>query len=110
MIVFSGYDPLTGRRLYLRETVSTEPAARKTLTRLTAQVDAEKQPKTRASFQVAMDTWLRTHDVEETTHVGYEQYARVHLYPAFGDEPVSRVSGATAGGVLRPAAALPRAL
>jgi len=29
-----------------------------------------------------MEAWLRTHEVEETTRASYEQYARVHLYPA----------------------------
>jgi integrase len=92
VIVFAGHDPLSKRWMYLRETVTTEAAAKKALTRLVVQVDAQKHPKTRASFRMAMDTWLRTHDVEETTRASYEQYARVHLYPAFGDEPVSRVT------------------
>lgn len=39
-----------------------------------------------------MEAWLHTHDVEETTRASYEQYAHVHLYPAFGDEPVGKVS------------------
>jgi integrase len=39
-----------------------------------------------------MEAWLRTHEVEETTRASYEQYARVHLYPAFGDVPVGEVS------------------
>ena len=90
--MFAGHAPLSKRRMYLRETVATEPAAKKALTRLVAQVDAQKHPKTHASFRVAMGTWLRTHDVEETTRASYEQYARVYLYPAFGDEPVSGVT------------------
>ena len=39
-----------------------------------------------------MDAWLRTHEVEETTRARFEMYARVHLYPAFGDEPIGKVS------------------
>jgi hypothetical protein len=39
-----------------------------------------------------MDAWLRIHEVEETTRASYEEYARVHLYPAFGDAPVGKVS------------------
>jgi hypothetical protein len=27
-----------------------------------------------------METWLRTHEIEETTRASYEQYARVRLY------------------------------
>ena len=79
-IIFAGLDPLTGRRLYLRETAATEAKARRALTRLTAQVDEKRHAKTNASFQVAMETWLRTHEIEETTRASYEQYARVRLY------------------------------
>ncbi len=39
-----------------------------------------------------MDAWLRVLDVEESTRESYEQYARTHLYPAFGDEPIGRVT------------------
>ena len=30
------------------------------------------------------------HEMEESTRASYEMYARVHLYPAFGDEPSAR--------------------
>jgi integrase len=62
------------------------------LTKLIGQVDEQKHPKTRTTFRVAMDKWLRTHEVEETTRASYVEYARVHLYPAFGDAPVGRVT------------------
>jgi hypothetical protein len=39
-----------------------------------------------------MDAWLRVLDVEASTRESYEQYARVHLYPAFGDEPVGPIT------------------
>jgi integrase len=39
-----------------------------------------------------MEAWLRTHEVEETTRASYEQYARVHLYPAFGSVPIGEVT------------------
>ena len=42
------------------------------------------------TFRTAMEAWLRTHEVEETTRASYEQYARVHLYPAFGDVPIGK--------------------
>jgi integrase len=87
VVVFAGRDPL--------------------LTRLLAQVDEQKQhPKTRATFRVAMDEWLRTHEVEVTTRASYVEYARVHLYPAFGDVPVGPVTAEVFGGLLRRAARL----
>jgi integrase len=106
VILFAGRDPLTGYKLYLRQTATTEVEARRTLTKLVARVDEQKHPKTRATFRVAMDEWLRTHEVEETTRASYVEYARVHLYPAFGDVPVGPGDRGGAGGVLRRAAPL----
>ena len=92
MIVFAGYDPLTGRELRLRESTTDEAEAKRILRRLTAQVDEQRHAKTNASFRTAMEAWLRTHEVEESTRASYEQYARVHLFPAFGDESIGKVS------------------
>jgi hypothetical protein len=55
-------------------------------------VDEQRASKTKASFRAAMDAWLRIADVEASTRESYEQYARVHLYPAFGDEPISPIT------------------
>jgi len=91
VVVYAGEDPLTGRRSYLNESTTDEAEARRILTRLVAQVDAQRHAKTSGSFRVAMESWLRTHDVEEITRTSYEQYARVHLYPAFGDVTIGKV-------------------
>jgi integrase len=92
VIVYAGKDPLTGRDLKLRESTTDEREAERILRRLVAQVDAQQHAKTNASFRVTMESWLRTHEVEQTTRASYEQYARNHLYPAFGDEPVGRIT------------------
>lgn len=92
VIVYAGIDPLTGNPLRLRESTTDEAEARRILRRLTASVDEQRHAKTNASFRVAMDAWLRTHEVEEITLASYEQYARVYLYPAFGAEPIGKVS------------------
>ncbi|MCY7341406.1 MAG: site-specific integrase [Pseudonocardia sp.] len=92
VVVYAGIDPLTGRKVHLCESTTSEPESRRILRRLTAQVDEQRHAKTNASFRTAMDAWLRTHEVEETTRASYEQYARVHLYPAFGDEPMGKVT------------------
>ena len=92
MIVYSGIDPLTGRKIYLRESTTDEAEARRILRKLTARVDLQRAPKTNATFRSAMEAWLRTHEVEETTRASYEQYARVRLYPAFGDVPIGKVN------------------
>jgi hypothetical protein len=92
VVVYAAIDPLTGRKLHLRESTNDEAEAQRILRRLTAQVDQQRHAKTNATFQTATDAWLRTHEVEETTRASYEEYARVHLYPAFGDVPVGKVS------------------
>jgi hypothetical protein len=86
-------NPLTGRKLYLRESTTNEAEAQRILRRLTARVDEQRHAKTNASFRTATEAWLRTHEVEETTRASYEMYAPVHLYPAFGDEPIGKPLG-----------------
>ncbi len=90
--MYAGQDPVTGRRLYLRESTTSEPEARRILRRLTAQVDEARHAKTNASFRYAMDAWLRVHELDDTTRALYERYGHLHLYPVLGDEPVGRVS------------------
>ena len=92
VLVYAGLDPLTGKEIRLTGSTSTEPEAKALLKQFRAQVDDQRAPKTKASFRAAMDAWLRVLDVEETTRESYEQYARNHLYPAFGDEPISRIT------------------
>ena len=92
VIVFAGRDPLTGRELRIRRSTTDEAEAKRILRKLTAQVDEQRHAKTNASFRTTMEAWLRTHEVEETTRASYEQYARVHLYPAFGDVPIGKVN------------------
>src|SRR4051794_13047719 len=91
VIVYAGLDPLTGRKLYLCESTTDGAEAQRILRRLTAQVDYQRHAKTNASFRTAMEAWLRTHEVEETTRTSCEMYARVHLYPAFGDQPIGKI-------------------
>src|SRR5689334_11327239 len=91
VVVYAGLDPLTGRNLYLRESTTDEAEAQRILRRLTTQVDEQRHAKTNASFRTAMEAWLRTHEVDETTRASYEMYARVHLFPAFGDEPIGKL-------------------
>ena len=90
--VYAGMDPVTGRRLYLRETTATKQEAQRTLRRLTSQVDEERHAKTQATFRTAMEAWLRTHELDDTTRAMYQRYGTKHIYPVFGDAPVGRVS------------------
>jgi len=92
VIVYAGIDPVTGGRLYLRESAPDETAAKRARTRLCAQVDEQRHAKTKATFRAAMQKWLRVHEIANGTREDYERYARMHLYPVFGGEPVGRIT------------------
>ena len=90
--VFAGIDPLTGKRMYLRESTTDEREAQRILTRFRAQVDAQRQARTKATLRVAIVEWFRVHEVEETTREGYEIYIRRYILPALGDHPLAKIS------------------
>lgn len=92
VIVYAGVDPVTKRRLYLRESTSDPREAERILTRLCAHVDEQRHAKTNATFRAAMQLWLKTHEIEASTRESYETYARLHFYPVFGDEPAGRIT------------------
>lgn len=52
--VYAGIDPLTGKRLYLSESTTDEKEAQRILTRLRAQVDADRHAKTNGTLGVAV--------------------------------------------------------
>jgi hypothetical protein len=90
--MYAGIDPVTGKRLYLTDSTTDEAEAQRVLTRFRAEVDGQRNARTLAVFSVAIDEWLKVHELEETTREGYEAYTRNYINPALGDEPVSRIS------------------
>ncbi len=95
--VYSGVDPVTGKDLYLSETVrGTDKAARrraeKAMTKLQARVDRQRAPSTSVSFSYAIDEWLRSADIEPTTRHGYVGYIERMIRPALGDVPVNKLN------------------
>ena len=92
VLMYAGIDPLTGKELRLTASTTDEAEAHRILKRFRAQVDEQSRARTKATFRAAMEAWLRVHDIEETTRQGYESYARLYLYPAFGDEPVGTIT------------------
>ncbi|MFC4005235.1 hypothetical protein ACFS2C_26480 [Prauserella oleivorans] len=81
MKVYTGLDPLTGKPMYLRESTTDEREAERILTRLVAQVDAERHAKTNGTLSVAIDEWLKVLEVEDSTREAYEMYARRYIKP-----------------------------
>lgn len=95
--VYTGYDPTTGKRYYLTETVPAAPRAHreaeKALTRLLGQVDERRNPKTRATVNQLFDRYLDVIDVEASTLKAYRGYIENHIRPVLGPLSVSRVDG-----------------
>jgi integrase len=95
--VYAGIDPVSKRKHYLLETVPAGPKAADTAervrTRLLAQVDERRSPRTKATVNQLMDRYLSVLDVERTTRTGYEGYIRNHIRPLLGDLAVGRLDG-----------------
>ncbi|MFC5138237.1 tyrosine-type recombinase/integrase [Actinomycetospora rhizophila] len=95
--VYAGYDSVTQQRHYLTEVVPAGPKAaaqaEKVRTRLAAEVDAGRQPRTSATVAQLMERYLEIARVEPSTRQGYEGLVRNHIVPLLGDQQVGRVRG-----------------
>ena len=97
MRVYAGQDPVTGRDRYLSKTIKgTDRAARKraekTLTQLQAEVDKQRVPETSVPLSRALDEWLRTVEIEDTTRRTYVGYIGRTIKPALGSISIDKVS------------------
>jgi integrase len=90
-IVSAGTDPLTRKPRYLRETAKTYAAAEVLLTKLQAQVDDERHPKTNITLGQALDQWLDVAELAETTRDRYLDLIRLYIRPTFGSLPAAKV-------------------
>ena len=99
MRVYSGFDRVSGKRLYLDETVPPGPRAAREAerlrTRLLRQVDEKRNPRTRATVDQVLDRYLTALDVEPTTRNSYEGYIRNHIRPVLGSLPLGRLDADT---------------
>lgn len=95
--VYAGIDPVTKKRHNLVETVPPGPKAaaqaEKVRTRLLAEVDAGRQPRTSVTVAQLMDRYLEIVHVEPSTRDGYEGLVRNHIVPLLGDLQVGRIRG-----------------
>src|SRR5688500_4158408 len=95
--VYAGQDPLTGRDRYLSKTIKgADRAARKqaerALTRLQAEVDKQRAPETSVPLSRALDEWLRTVEIEDTTRRTYQGYIERMIKPALGPIGIDKLS------------------
>lgn len=95
--VYVGRDPLTGKRHYLTETIPAGPTAardaEKARTRLLAEVDQRRSPRTRATVNQLMDRYLEVLHVDRSTLRTYRSYVDNHIGPRLGHLSVGRVDG-----------------
>jgi integrase len=91
--VYAGQDPLTGKRHDLVEVAATPAEAEKVRTKLLAQLDERRNPRTKATVNKLMDRYLEVLDVEETTRRTYEGYIARHIRPALGKLQVGQLDG-----------------
>ena len=93
--VFTGMDPLTGKRNYLTETIPPGPnaatLAEQARTRLLNQVDERRNARTKATLDQLLDKWLEVARLEGTTRNGYESKLRRHIRPALGKKQIAKI-------------------
>lgn len=84
-VAYAGKDPITGRKVYLKETYPTRGAAEDARNRLISQVEAERVPDQAAKLAYLLDRWVEVSDHELTTRQTNEGYIRRTRKPALGD-------------------------
>ena len=55
-------------------------------------MDEQRSPSTSVTLSYAIDEWLRTADIEDTTRHGYVGYIDRAIRPALGDVPVGKLT------------------
>ncbi len=84
-------DPVSKKRHYLTEVVSPGPTAsaqaEKVRTRLLAEVDEQRQPRTSATVGQMLDRYMAVLHIEESTRAGYERLLRKHVRPLLATSP-----------------------
>jgi integrase len=89
--ISGGYDPVTGRQLFLSGSADTEDAAIVLRDGLRRQVQEATAARTNVTLGYLLDEWLSGHQVEETTRATYRLLIGSFIRPALGDTPMSRL-------------------
>jgi integrase len=92
--VYAGTDPLTGRRHYLRESISAGPSAQaeaqKAMRRLATEVDERRNLRTNATVNQLLDRHFEfaLAELEVNTLANYRGLAEKHIRPLIGSVKV----------------------
>ncbi len=93
--MYAGIDPVTKKRLYLKETIpkgdKADEQAERVLTRLLNQVDEKRNPRTAASLNQLLDRYLEVIDVAGSTRRDYISKINKHVRPLLGSTPAARI-------------------
>jgi integrase len=89
--VYLGIDPVTGRRRYLRRTVSTEARAARALADLLAAAEAGRAPDDTATLGLALDRYLEVADLGVSTRATHESYIRRIIRPVLGGVKLRKI-------------------
>ncbi|GAA3436992.1 tyrosine-type recombinase/integrase [Kutzneria kofuensis] len=95
--VYAGLDPVTGKRVYLRETIKgtddvAMKRAEKKLNELLVQVDKQRNAPSAVKLGYAIDQWLRTAELDDGTRDMYRGYVERNIRPVLGETPIKKVS------------------
>jgi len=95
--VYAGPDPVTGKPVYLRETVpgtdgAARRAARRALNRLVAEAEKARQPSSVISLGQVIDEWLKVAEHEDSTRETYLGYIERTIKPALGSMSIAKLS------------------
>jgi integrase len=82
--VYVGTDPITRKRVYLRETVKGSTEAQITLGRLLAKAQAGKEPESGATVGQLLDLYMPLAEWDVSTREGFEGYVCRTIRPGLG--------------------------
>lgn len=91
--VYAGKDPLTGKQLYLRETVPDEDQAAIVLGKLLEKAAAGRTPETGATVERLLEVYMEVADLDPSTRIAYLGYIRRTINPALGHLKLRRLRG-----------------
>ena len=95
--LYAGVDPVTGRDAYLTATIKgTDKAAHRKandkLAEFRAQVMKQRTAPSSATLGHAIDEWLRTAELEDSTRETYRGYIKRTIQPAIGRVGLNKVT------------------
>jgi integrase len=100
VVVYAGLDPVTGKRVYLRETIpGTTKAAYKhantALNKLLSQVAEQRSANSSVTLGYAIDEWMRTSELEDSTRKTYDGYIERTIRPVLGSFAAKKMDART---------------